>query len=455
MRNSSGNTNQAVPCPPPEDVVQFVMEEQSGSGALKEHVEKCGKCSHLVEEVRETTDKLRKLEPLAARPGFVADVLQGISETGSSCPESISAESRRLSIKRWRVPAAIAAGLLLAVGAGLLSAHRRESQPVQEHADAETSRAAAVDRGIGWLLEKQESSGGWDVAGFGGKAEYSPALNGLAAMAVARVLDNGEARTASLVRAGRFLAAQQSKEGRFGKDFNGVMYNQGIATLALLKILASTGQAELSEPIELALSFIRSRQSPSGGWGYDNTSRSQSNTSITSWQVQSLLAAAALGWDEYLLPARKGLAWMSGTVNDKGLFGYHQPGDYPEGPGALTMMGAYCLSSAGRLRILADDELAGKVQRGVARAAKSKPRDYYGAFFYVAALNGMDATRFKDALTETGAAILARQEAVKGNDGAWPANDKWSKAGGKLYSTSMALMSLSPEESAVTQRSTL
>ncbi len=447
MQNNGRNAHKNVVCPPPEDVVRFAIEGHADSEGVEKHIKTCRKCGKLVDEVCETADKLRELQPTAISSSFLPEAVRGASQARPG-------KELRLSVSRWPITA-IAAGLLVAAGAGLFSAHHRESRATHENTGIDTSMAAAVGRGIGWLLEKQKSSGEWHVEDFGGKVEYSPALNGLAAMAVAGAGNKDDAHTASLVQSGRFLAAQQSKEGRFGKDFNGLMYNQGIATLALLKIFASTGRTELREPIERSLSFIRSRQSPSGGWGYDNTSCSQANTSITSWQVQSLLAAAALGWEEYLLPAQKGLAWMSGTVNDKGLFGYHQPGDYPEGPGALTMMGAYCLSSAGRLRIKTDDELARKVQRGVARAAKNEPRDYYGAFFYAAALNGMDARRFKKALTETGAAILAKQDTVKENSGAWPANDKWSNAGGRLYSTSMALMALSPEKSAVNQRSTL
>ena len=62
------------------------------------------------------------------------------------------------------------------------------------------------------------------------------------------------------------------------------MYNQAIASLALLEVYSITGEQELREPITKALAFMHTAQTKEGGWGYTGQYLQTPNTSITAWQ---------------------------------------------------------------------------------------------------------------------------------------------------------------------------
>jgi hypothetical protein len=135
---------------------------------------------------------------------------------------------------------------------------------------------------------------------------------------------------------------------------------------------------------------------------------------------------------------------MSGTVSGNGYFGYERPQQFPEGPKTLTMMGAHCLLAAKRLDIPVDPALLARVTDGMGKLAGEKPGDYYGAYFYSSALTEADPDAFGDALAEARSTVIACQEAAGTDAGNWPANDRWGPAGGRVYSTSMALLALTP-----------
>jgi hypothetical protein len=250
----------------------------------------------------------------------------------------------------------IAAIFLVLLGTGVVVLNIMNSKSIEEVVISKSIKA--VDGGVDWLLGKQDLLGGWNVKGLGGNPEYIPALNGLALLALAKNgRDDAECKT-SLRRAAMFLVKQQNEAGRFGDNFDGMMYNQGIATFALLETYQVTKDNGLRVPISRALSFMCSRQSDVGGWGYSKTENSKPNTSITSWQVQSLLLADSLGWQENRIAVRKGIAWMSGTVNRNGYFGYEHSQQSAEDPNTLTMMGAYCLLTAQKLGVPLNNELS-------------------------------------------------------------------------------------------------
>src|SRR6185503_598231 len=163
------------------------------------------------------------------------------------------------------------------------------------------AREAALERGLGWLLEAQEPSGGWSAARWGGQPAYNVGLSGLAVLALLNAPRGdhaaGEARPSrtALAQALAFLRESQSSDGRFGPHFPGALYNHSITTVALLEAFARERDGSQRETLDRAVRFLCRSQSPDGGWGYLDCAEPP-NTAMTCWPLQGLVLARALGF---------------------------------------------------------------------------------------------------------------------------------------------------------------
>lgn len=428
-------THAAGTCPPPEAVVAFVMDGDGNTQTMGDHIAQCETCQRLAEEAGGTRDLLRTDADRPARD-LTAEIM---AELPADAWTSSNRQSLGGAILHWRAPLRIAAALALLLGAAhllfRLGGHKEPSDPVLQ----------AERAGQQWLLAQQQPSGGWDAATLGGHPEYAEALNGLAVMAIIIADAAGSADTlASLDRAGDYLLAQQSQDGRISRDAGAAMYNHGIATLALLEIdRLGGGDTRLDAPIDKALAYICRHQSPAGGWGYRDTPDSPPNTSITAWQVKALLQARAQGRDVPVAVLRKALNWMAGTVGPQGYFGYEGPQPQADNPAVLTMMGAHCLLAARDADLMRDPRLETSVKTVVRRLAQQPPGDYHQAYFVASVIEQLgDQDAMPDARSIR-STLLARQIKAGDDSGSWQsAGDRWGPTGGKLYTTAMAMLAL-------------
>jgi squalene-hopene/tetraprenyl-beta-curcumene cyclase len=193
--------------------------------------------------------------------------------------------------------------------------------------------AAAVSRGIKWLLAFQNTDGGW--AAFD-KTQSRPILEAIPfadhnAMQdpscpdiTGRVLEclghNGFQRDNLIVeRAIRFIRTHQDKDGPWWGRW-GVNYVYG--TWQVLAGLKSIGEDMSSEYIQRAADWLRSVQKPDGSWGetcasYDDPSlkgQGESTASQTAWGVMALLAAN--GPDDSAV--KSGVDWLINNQADDG-----------------------------------------------------------------------------------------------------------------------------------------
>lgn len=441
------------PCPPAEDVVAFALGEAAPrhNDRVQGHIRGCATCRALVEETRATRARLRALTHALPERDLAPGVLARLPADAWQPPTPRRLTRRVAFPRRTVVRTAAAAVVVIACAYAMLHTIDRAATSSDKPPIAHTR---AARRGVDWLLARQRPSGGWDVRELGGQLTYAPALNGLAVLALTRSGRDPATLVEPLTRAADALQRYQRPDGRFGKRSEGVMYNQGIATLALLATYHTTTNNALKPMIEKALAFIREHQSPAGGWGYGDPANGVPNTSITAWQVQALLQANRLGWHENRLPIRKALAWLAGTVNGHGYFGYEYRQQRPEAPGTVTMMGAYCLLAARHLEIPVDPALVARVTHGIRDLAREEPADYYGTYFYAAALGEADPEQFRDLLASAESSLVGRQRTSGYHAGTWPADDRWGTAGGQVYSTSMALMAMTaPADGQPRQRS--
>jgi len=303
-----------------------------------------------------------------------------------------------------------------------------------------------VMQALEWLASSQEDDGSWAPEKWAGHPSYKTGISGLALLAFLGSGQHPENSrfAANIARGLSYLLTQQAADGRFGPAFSGASYNHGIATLALIEAYAVTGDERFRGAIGKAVDFITSSQGKEGAWGYFR-SGGPPNTSITVWQLQALLLADSLGWPEAGPSADAGLAWLAGTVDAEGRAGYRRQGDFPYGIRNLSAMAAFCLLMAEGGQ---GGSVAGAAER-LAQALAERPDDvdYCHSYFLSHALQAASVLKSPGRRSGGVSAELDRfllQHQLKAGpfSGSWEPTDQWGSAGGRIYSTAMAALSL-------------
>jgi hypothetical protein len=182
-----------------------------------------------------------------------------------------------------------------------------------------TPKAMIAD-GLRFLALNQAGDGGWPVAiiPIEWRAKDDQCGNyvwgrvGVSSLALLCFLGEGETwpfdPSKKVVKPGgysdkvektvRFLMkSQDTATGRFGPldGAPGMMYNHGMATLALCEAGGISGDTFIREAAQKGLDFIVRAQTTKGGWNYLADSAGQNDISVSAWQVQALCAGREAG----------------------------------------------------------------------------------------------------------------------------------------------------------------
>jgi len=408
--------------------------DPAASAAFEAHRRQCPIC------MAETETWCRLVERLRARPqdepsaNLTARIMAALPARGAhgrpswAACATIFAAARRMTSVRI---AAAAAVLLTALGVWAVTGRT-------------TNRQLALRDGCAWLAGHQEPDGSWDPAKAGGAALYRPALTALATLALARAPERYPREIAAGCAA---LMRQQQPDGGIGPENAARMYNHALAVLTLLAVQRTGGHPELQPVIQRALAFICARQQPGGGWSYQPRAGGESaNTAVTAWQVQVLACGRAQGWSDADGNLRKGLLWLQRRADGSGRFGYTPAGvGEQQGSATLDAMGAYTLLSAGgafpQLATVAASTLTRLRTETQPQAAAG---DFYRAFFTTAA---WDVAGERGLARLVRRALCDRRETQGVNKGSWMPSDAWSAVGGRLYATSLAVLTIQPQQS--------
>ncbi len=255
-----------------------------------------------------------------------------------------------------RVAAAAAAVLILLGGIRFLGSFRKSMDPAQggsapasvsvaAHDEVSTGPEPGVPEVQDWLRRTQEPDGSWSTARWGGNKRFEVALAGLSLLAL---LEEEHGRVSPALedaakKAADYLISQQTADGSFGPAFDGAPYNQGIATLALLRAQQRLRLTGSRPAIDRALAVIQSRQQRDGGWGYLEEKHPAASLSITLWQLQPLRVAFAMGRADVKPAMERGLRWTADAKDDTGAFTYRDAGSpwsvvrVPTSVGAVTL----------------------------------------------------------------------------------------------------------------------
>jgi hypothetical protein len=311
----------------------------------------------------------------------------------------------------------------------------------------------AIGHAIDFLVSQQDKDGA-----IAEKGRNTTAMTALAIMAMAAVGHQPSDETkqgAAMKKALSYVLRpdRQEVQGYFGGRDGSRMYGHGIITLMLSEMLGMGVDAQMDQVIRdrcrLAVELIKRSQSlrkdarNQGGWRYAPES-GDSDLSVTVWQVMALRSARNAGMDvpkemidlavEYIKRCYQSKRGPDGKPeNPKSACGY-EPGRQPE----------YAMASAGLLSLQVCGAYDSLEVKGSADWLKDKKVEYggewyfYGTYYFAQGMfqRGGEYSAYARKLVEE--ALLPKQ----GPDGSWQGQHGQERDAGKIYATSLGVLSL-------------
>jgi squalene cyclase len=173
----------------------------------------------------------------------------------------------------------------------------RAAEPDDRRAEVDQS----VDKALDFLHNQQNPDGSWNVWR-GGK---SPAITSLAVMAFLSAGSvPGEGKHGETVQKGiDWVLKQQLPNGLIAGEAHHEMYHHGICTIMLAEVAGMTDgklgeevRQKLEKAVQIILKGQRTVGVDKGGWRY-RVEGTDSDISVTGWQLMALRAAKNLGCD--------------------------------------------------------------------------------------------------------------------------------------------------------------
>ncbi len=308
---------------------------------------------------------------------------------------------------------------------------------------------AAIQRGIDYLIAEQFSRGRWAGAINDGQDHNNlVAMTSLSIMAMAAVghqpsdpTPQGKAMKAALDFV--LKPENQLQEHYYGAD-GSRMYGHGITTLMLAEMLGMGADDQQDELIRTRLQnavnlILASQQVPKGwrhqgGWRYSPNS-SDSDLSVSVWQVMAMRSAKNAGIDVPSESIDAAVEYIRRCYSDRhGAFSY-EPGRNPD----------YAMVAAGLLSMQVCGQYDADEVKAAADWLHRRELNYrhhwffYGTYYYAQGMyqrGGRYADRARNRVED----ILLRYQS---DAGYWSASSGQERGAGRVYSTSMALLSLS------------
>lgn len=331
----------------------------------------------------------------------------------------------------------------------------------------------SIELGLAFLVRHQELTGNWRLERFGDgngtpveerpMTQSDTAATGLALLALQGAGYNHlEYRYAEpMQRAVDWLIANQKPDGDLYVETDpdasryAQLYSHAIATLALCEAYGITQDERLKEPAQKALDFIEASQDRElGGWRY--TPGRGADTSVTGWMMMALKSGRLAGLSVDSSSFERIAVWIEQAADES------RPGEYrynPYAPNTASQSHGRAVSpsmtSVGLLMrlYLGADRNDDQVQRGADSLLESLPsdedsrsRDTYYWYYATQILRHMDGDHWKT-WSESLRPLLIESQIREGDlAGSWdplrPVPDRWSLHGGRLYLTTMNLLSL-------------
>jgi len=334
-------------------------------------------------------------------------------------------------------------------------AGRRAAAAAARGGSLETERA--VQAALAWLAAAQSADGRWHAARHGGGVERSvpghhrhgvgaKSDHGVTGLALLAFLGAGNTHhegpyAEAVARGVRFLVERQRADGSLAGDaeFFASLYCHGMAAIALAECCGMTGDASLRPPLEKAVRYTLSMQSPAtGGWRY--AAGDKGDTSQLGWQVMLLTSARQAGLTG-LEPAeaRARTFLQSVSCGRAGGLAAYRPGERPSV--AMTAEALVCRLFLG---MPADHPCVGEAVELLARSPpETRSPNAYTWYYATVASFHAGGPHWEAWNRHLQAALLPLQRRESsGLDGSWDPDPVWGGHGGRVFATAMAAMTL-------------
>lgn len=215
---------------------------------------------------------------------------------------------------------------------------------------------------------------------------------------------------------------------------SGDMYSHAIATLALCEAYAMTRDSGLEGPAQKAITFIANAQNEGGGWRYEP--KQPGDLSVTGWQLMALKSGVLGRLDIPRHVWYRASQFVDSVQEAKGsAYGYQSPS---KNRPSMTAVGLY-----GRL-MLGWPRNHPPLVRGAVDLSKLKPAENNMYFNYYTSLvlhhvGGNSWKRWNPRMRN----YLVGTQSDEGHEkGSWYFDEAWSDRGGRLYTTTLAILTL-------------
>jgi len=301
----------------------------------------------------------------------------------------------------------------------------------------------AIVNALRFLAQQQRPNGSWNAENPGGESTATTSLAVMAFLAAGHVPSEGPYGQA-IDRGVTYVLERQQNNGLVvDKTGHGPMYDHGISTLMLSEVVGMMPKeqaARTRKVLEKAVSVImkaqqvRKSQRESGGWRYQLNSQ-DSDLSVTAWQLLALRAVKDVGCDVPAESIELAVGYVKKCSNGRG-FAY-QPGNGPTST----------LTSAGILALqVCDHHEDAEVANGIDFLQRQPMRFddqwfFYGAYYNAISVykyGGGDWERTKSHLFQE---LLSNQQPL----GGWQARNPNERGHGAIYATSLGVLALTVE----------
>jgi len=336
-----------------------------------------------------------------------------------------------------RVALAVLAALQLRAGAAL----EDKTAAVDE----------ALQRATQYLVGQQDATGG-----IHNKMRNETAMTALATLALASLGHQPSDSTAegqAMKKALQFIVEpeRQEADGYFGRKDGSRMYGHGITTLMLSEMLGMGADAQMDETVRkqcrkgldiiLRAQRVQKNDANRGGWRY-SPDAGDSDMSVTVWQTMALRSARNAGFDVPKEAIDEAVRYIKRCYQPEderrngaapiGGFGYQSRGrelsTTSEGLLALLVCGDYN-----------SDEVKGASERLLRDGIKQGERWFFYTTYYYAQGMYQRGGNF----AEEGRRVVANMLLpLQSREGWWEGIGGEERGGGRVYATSMAVLSL-------------
>jgi len=325
---------------------------------------------------------------------------------------------------------------------------------------------SAVERAVAWLIRQQKAAGMIVDEKTDAKPKrgdlpsHSAAMTSLALMGLASVGHMPDDPTPEGLACGRALryvveGIEPDENGYLGRSDRSRMYGHGIITLMLAEMIGHAPDEATDKRMHHMLAgaiqlILRSQQVPKGeanrgGWRYEPSS-SDSDISVSVWQVMSLRAAKNAGFEVPKEAIDNAVAYIKRSYrverdsngnprSDAAAFSYEPYGGRQTF--STTAAGLLSLQVCGQYDAL---EVVGSANWLMKSPPEiNEPWFFYGCYYYAQGMYQRGGDHAATARQKTEQMLISSQS----EDGSWYPRNGNEKSAGAVYATSLALLSLS------------